>query len=223
MENQKIKEEILEEEVEKQTEFVEEETKENVEEPQLTEEQIQKIEEEKRIREEFNKEEGIQFQQTITKDDAFNFNMYLLKNPSNFTRRIFTGLLGLILIIFIIVNKDMYWLIIFGILMIIYSVFFYGPLQKYLTKKMFNKKEFNDLKINVKFASKIMYELDDEQSSPLVDYGIIYKVVETNDYIFLHIDIYSIMIIKLSDCSQKDELRNMLKEKFQEKYKSKTK
>ena len=150
MENQKIKEEILEEEVEKQTEFVEEETKENVEEPQLTEEQIQKIEEEKRIREEFNKEEGIQFQQTITKNDAINFNMYLLKNPSNFTRRIFTGLLGLILIIFIIVNKDMYWLIIFGVLMIIYSVFFYGPLQKYLTKRMFNKKEFNDLKINVK-------------------------------------------------------------------------
>ena len=217
MENQKFKEELLEEENNQ------EKNEEVVEEKELSEEEKEKIAEEKRIREEFDAEEGIEFVQTITKEDAFNFNVYLLNNPSNFTRRMFTAIFGLILIIYILFIKEMYWVIAIGVLMIIHAIFVYGPLQKLLTRRMFKKREFKDLNISVKFASKMKYELIEEESAPLIDYDIVYKVVETKDYIFLHIDTYSIMIIKLTDCPNKEELVKFLQNKFEgtKKYKIK--
>lgn len=222
MENQKFKEELLEEE-NKERENIEEVVEEVKEEQVLTEEEKQKIEEERAIRAAFDEEEGIEFQQTITKEDAYNFNIYLLNNPSNFTRRMFTAIFGLILIIYILCIKEMYWAITIGVLMIIHAIFVYGPLQKLLTRRMFKKREFKDLSIEVKFASKMKYELVDEQNAPLIDYDIVYKVVETKDYIFLHIDTYSIMIIKLADCPNKEELVNFLQNKFEgtKKYKIK--
>ena len=222
MENQKFKEELLEEENQK-TENIEEIIEEVKEEQTLTEEEKQKIEEEQAIRAAFDMEEGIEFQQTITKEDAYNFNIYLLNNPSNFTRRMFTAIFGVFLIVYILCIKQMYWAIAIGILMIIHAAFIYGPLQRMLTRRMFNKREFKDLNIEVKFASKMKYELVDEQAAPLIDYDIVYKVVETKNYIFLHIDTYSIMIIKLADCHNKDELVNFLQNKFEgtKKYKIK--
>lgn len=221
MENQKFKEELLEEN--QKTENIEEIIEEVKEEQALTEEEKQKIEEEQAIRAAFDMEEGIEFQQTITKEDAYNFNIYLLNNPSNFTRRMFTAIIGLFLIVYILCIKQMYWAIVIGILMIIHAVFVYGPLQRMLTRRMFNKREFKDLNIEVKFASKMKYELVDEQNAPLIDYDIVYKVVETKDYIFLHIDTYSIMIIKLADCPNKEELVSFLQNKFEgtKKYKIK--
>ena len=221
MENQKFKEELLEEN--QKTENIEEIIEEVKEEQALTEEEKQKIEEEQAIRAAFDMEEGIEFQQTITKEDAYNFNIYLLNNPSNFTRRMFTAIIGLFLIVYILCIKQMYWAIVIGILMIIHAVFVYGPLQRMLTRRMFNKREFKDLNIEVKFASKMKYELVDEQNAPLIDYDIVYKVVETKDYIFLHIDTNSIMIIKLADCPNKEELVSFLQNKFEgtKKYKIK--
>ena len=222
MENKKFKEELLEEENQK-TESIEEIIEEVKEEQTLTEEERQKKEEEQAIRAAFDLEEGIEFQQTITKEDAYNFNIYLLNNPSNFTRRMLTAIFGLFLIVYILCIKEMYWAIAIGILMIIHAAFIYGPLQRMLTRRMFNKREFKDLNIEVKFASKMKYELVDEQNAPLIDYDIVYKVVKTKDYIFLHIDTYSIMIIKLADCPNKDELVNFLQNKFEgtKKYKIK--
>lgn len=200
---EEMKEEV--EEIEVQQETIEEE---------LTAEQLEELERIRIEHEELDQEEGIEFIETINKEDAFQFNIYLQNNPSNFSRRIFTALLGVILIIYILVIKTMYWMIPFGVLIIAYAIFIYGPLQKYLTKRMFDKKDFADLNISIKFGSKIKYELVNEKSA-LVTYDVIQRVVKTKDYIYLHISAYGIMIIKLQDCSDVEGLVKLLKEKFE--------
>lgn len=165
---------------------------------------------------EFDQEEGIEFQETITKEDALNFNYYLQNNSSNFTRRLFSSLLGVFLIGYVLNIKQYYWLIIVGLAIIVYSLYLYKPIQRRLTKRMFDKKEFKDLVVNVKLASKIKYELDTETISPLVPYDVIRQAVKTEKYIYLHISAYSVVIIKLEDLNElKEDVINFIKNKFE--------
>ncbi|MBR2891153.1 MAG: hypothetical protein IKC22_02090 [Bacilli bacterium] len=206
MENQE--KEILEE-IEATDTIENDEKKEDIE---TSFEEQQKIIE----RMEFDQEEGIEFQETITKEDALNFNYYLQNNSSNFTRRLFSSLLGVFLIGYVLNIKQYYWLIIVGLAMIVYSLYLYKPIQRRLTKRMFDKKEFKDLVVNVKLASKIKYELDTETISPLVPYDVIRQAVKTEKYIYLHISAYSVVIIKLEDLNElKEDVINFIKNKFE--------
>ena len=177
-------------------------------------------------RAEFDLEEGIEFQEIIKKEDALNFNYYLQKNSSNFSRRLFSCLLGILMIWYVLNIKQYYGLILLGLGIIAYSIFLYVPIQKKLTKRMFEKKGFQDLTVNVKFASKIKYELDSENSSPLVPYEAIKCAVKTENYIYLHLGPYSVIIIKLEDLGERrEEVVEFIKNKYEQinKFKEKLK
>lgn len=193
-----------------------------VEKEELTEEQMRLKEE----REAFDQEEGIEFQEIIKKEDALNFNYYLQKNSTNFSRRLFSCLLGILMIWYVLNIKQYYGLIVVGLAIIVYSLYLYIPIQRKLTKRMFEKKGFEDLTVNVKLASKIKYELDNEKTSPLVSYEVIRCAVKTPKYIYLHLSQYSVIIIKLDDLGeQKEEIVAFIKNKFEpsNKYKEKQK
>lgn len=177
---------------------------------------IEKQEQLKLEREELDKEEGIEFQEIITKDDALKFNFYLQNNSSNFSRRLFSSLLGVFLIGYVLNIKQYYGLIIVGLAIIVYSCFLYVLIQRKLTERMFNKNGFENLTVNVKLASKIKYELDTEKISPLVSYELIKYAVKTDEYIYLHLSQYSVIIIKLIDCQEKrDEVIEFIKNKYE--------
>ena len=71
------------------------------------------------------------------------------------------------------------------------------------------------LDINVKIGSKyIRYQLKEETDSPLVSFEHIYKVVKRQDYLYLFINRYSIIVLKLESIEQKEQLLKMLKERY---------
>ena len=210
--------ESFENELEQQEQSVDKE----VDKEEHTEEQMRLKEE----REAFDQEEGIEFQEIIKKEDALNFNYYLQKNSTNFSRRLFSCLLGILMIWYVLNIKQYYGLIVVGLAIIVYSLYLYIPIQRKLTKRMFEKKGFEDLTVNVKLASKIKYEVDYDKTSPLVSYEVIRCAVKTPNYIYLHLSQYSVIIIKLDDLGeQKDEIVAFIKNKFEpsNKYKEKQK
>lgn len=174
--------------------------------------------EEKRQREEmeaFEAEEGISFRETITKDDLIQYNYYLLKNPSFYFRMTMMVLLGIFLIVYPIIVKSNYWIIGVGAFLALFSLFLSTPLQKALIRKQVKKKLVDQYIIDVKVGQRIKYQLDGEKYSPLIDFKNIYKARKTPNYIFLHMGVYSVIILRLADCEQKDELVELVKKQFE--------
>ena len=174
--------------------------------------------EEKALKEEMaaiDEEEGIAFQETLTKDDLVQYNYYLLKNGSNYFRTGIMVLLGIFLIIYPIVQHQNYWIIGVGAFLVIFCLFLFIPLQKAMIRRQIKKKEIDQFVIDVKFASKIKYQLATEGTSPLVEYRNIYKVRKTKDYIYLHMSVYAVIIIKLSFCDNPDALVEFIKSKYE--------
>ena len=206
-------------EIKNQNENEIEEINQKAEEVEEAEKEQEINEEQERLkaeRAEFDMEDGIEFQEIIRKEDALNFNYYLQKNSSNFSRRLFSCLLGVLMIWYVLNIKQYYGLILLGLGILAYAIFLYVPIQKRLTKRMFEKKGFQDLTVNVKFASKIKYELDSETISPLVPYETIKCAVKTEKYIYLHLGPYSVIIIKLEDLGEKrEEVIEFIRNKFE--------
>ncbi len=218
MENQ---EKLEQEEQIEQTEINQEEVE---KEPKLTEEELQKQEQMQLEREAFDLEDGIEFQEIINEEDAIQFNFYLQSNSGAIFRKIFSSLIGLFIIGYVIHIEQYYGFIAIGALIVIYAIFLSTPIQKYRTRKIFKKRSFTDLVINMKFGeNKIKYELDSETISPLVDYSVIQKVVKTEKYIYLHISLYQVIIVKIEGLECKEQLISFLKEKYEplRKYKEK--
>jgi len=164
--------------------------------------------------EEFDKEEGISFRQTITKDDLVKYNYYLMKNGSNYFRMALLVILGLFIIGYVIYFDSNYWLIALGAIVIIYPIFIHTPLQKFLIRRQIKKKTIEEYNIDVKFGTRIRYKLESEEYSPLVDYKNIFKVRKTDEYIYLHMSVYAVIIIKLECCPNVEELTELIKSKF---------
>lgn len=180
-------------------------------------EEVQETEAEKALREEmeaFDQEEGIAFQETLTKDDLVQYNYYLLKNGSNYFRLGIMLLLGVFLIIYPIIQQQNWWIIGVGAFLVVFCLFLFIPLQKAMIRRQIKKKQIDQFVIDVKFASKIKYQLSTEEASPLVDYQYIFKVRKTKDYLYLHMSVYTVIIIKLSFCEKPDELVEFIKNKY---------
>ncbi len=173
--------------------------------------------EELRLKEEmaaFNEEEGIEFQQTLVKEDLVQYNYYLLKNPSNYFRTGLMVLLGIFLIVYPIIVKQNYWIIGVGAFLVIFCLFLFVPLQKALIRRQVKKKPTDSYVIDVKCASRLKYQLSSEENAPLIDYQNIYKVRKTPNYIYMHMGVYSVVIIKLDACEAKEELVEFIKSKY---------
>ena len=171
-------------------------------------------EEEQKLRDEFDQEEGIEFSQTINKDDLLKYNYYLMNNASNYMRAGLMLLLSILVIVVPIIRKENLFLIIIGVVLLIYSLLLHFPLQKLIIKNSIKKKVINEYTINVKFASRIKYQLKDEVNSPLVDYKNIYKIRVNSEYMYLHLSAYAIIIVKLECVDDKQALLDFVKSKY---------
>lgn len=193
-----------------------EETKANSNEPEFTEEELAAM-----------AEEGVEFEETISSNDVYNFNKYLLeKSSANFLSRILFSIMGLIVFIapilqFINAKEEdgepeiLWWMIGIGVLMLVYGIVLYNPIQRMLIKKNLKKRNVQDLQISIKIGKQyIKYALATEEKAPIIKVKDIYKVSITPEYIYLHINAYSIIIIKLVDNDQKEEVIEAVKTTF---------
>lgn len=164
----------------------------------------------------FLEEEGIEFKETLTEEDIYNFNNYILsKSSSNLVSRIIFILLGLIVCVLPAFAQNYYWIIFLGSFLIIYGAFLYMPLQRKIVKKNLKAKKIQNLYISVKVGTEhVQYKLVSEKSAPLIKIKDITKAVNKKDYIYLHINAYTIVIIKLIDNDKKEEITEKIKEIF---------
>lgn len=196
-----------------------EENKQNVE--QTEEKQIeQPVDEQAAERAKLDAEDGFEYTQVIDRDDIYNLNWYLkVKDGAAFTKRLMFSFIGIIAIVLSIVNKTSYYMIGIGAVVVLYSTVLYLPIQKALFNSRFNKQypaeDHKDLIINVKLGSEhIRYELPEEVNSPLVPWKHIYKVIEKQDYIYLHINQYSILLLKTKELEDKKVLTSIVKRRI---------
>lgn len=167
-------------------------------------------------KEELEKEEGIEFNQTLDKDDIINMNIFLLKNDSSaIIKRVFLIFVGVLFIVMAIINKKNYYMISLGSILIIYATVLYTTLRIVYLKNKINNNPTEPLSINVKIGSKyIKYQLAEETDSPLVSFEHIYKVVKNNQYLYMFINRFSIIVLKLDSVEQKEELLNLVKKRY---------
>lgn len=167
-------------------------------------------------KEELMQEEGIEFTQTLDKDDIKEMNMFLLKHdPSSFVKRTFLVFVGGLFIALSIINKKNYYMIALGSIVILYSTILYTLLRVMYLKSRLDKNPPEPLDINVKIGSKyIRYQLTEETDSPLVSFEHIYKVVKHQEYLYLFINRYSIIVLKLDVIEQKEQLLQNIKDRY---------
>ena len=179
-------------------------------------EQEEYIDPQQQAKEELEKEEGIEFSQTLTKDDIKEMNLFLIKHdPSSFVKRSFLVFVGGLFIALSIINKKNYYMIALGSIVIIYATILYTLLRVMYLKNRLDKNPPEPLDINIKIGTKyIRYQLKEETDSPLVSFEHIYKVVKHQNYLYLFINRYSIIVLKLESTEQKEQLLQMLKERY---------
>jgi hypothetical protein len=189
------------------------EVKENTPEDEPVDEQAEE-------RAKLNSEDGYEYTQVIDREDIHHLNWYLrVKDNTTFTKRMMFAFIGLIVIVLSIINQKAYYMIPIGAIVAIYSTVLYIPINKIFFEKKFDRdypvENHKDLIINVKLGSEyIRYELPDEQNSPLVSWKHIYKVVEKGEYIYLHINQFSILLLKTKDLDDKNVLVSTIKRRI---------
>ena len=190
------------------------------EEQEITEEQLAE-------EEAFFNEEGFELEETIEKDDVFALNVYILGHtPSNWIGRILFMIMGIVICLMPIFNPENWWAILIGVPMFAYGLIIYMPLQILMIKRSLSKKNFEPLQIYLRITpSKILYKLTKEEHAPLVNVSDIIRVVQTPHYIYLHLNAYSVIIIKLDNLVNQEEVINKLRNQFEplKKYKVKRK
>ena len=160
----------------------------------------------------------------VKKEYLYYFNMYMLKQNKNLGLLIvgvFFTILGLYGVIF---GKDediVYDLL--TILVGVCGILFATIVSKFILKRKVKKSNFEDLPpIEVTANDNgILYKYIEENQKEYLPYRWreIYKVVKTNDYIYIHlIDKRSIMLITIRDLKN-TELIDILKEKLSDKKK----
>ena len=179
------------------------------EKPEVSEEQLQ-------AEAEFFSEEGFEIEETITKDDVYALNIYILKNnPSNWVGRILFMIMGVIVALMPLFDPKNWWAILIGVPLIAYGLFIYMPLQASMIRRNIAKKNFNPLDITLRMTkTKVLYKLKKEEHAPLVNVADIIKVVKTPNYIYMHLNAYSVMVIKLEELENSEEIINKVKEQF---------
>lgn len=183
-------------------------------------EQKEVVDEQAEERAKLDAEEGYEYTQIIDRDDIYKLNWYLrVKDGATFTKRLMFTMIGIIFVVLSIVQKNAYYMIPIGAVLALYSTVLYIPINKILFNKKFEKQypeeEHNDLIINVKLGSEfIRYEMPNEVNSPLVPWKSIYKVIEKQDYIYLHINQYSILVLKIKDIEDKNVITKTIKRRI---------
>lgn len=160
----------------------------------------------------------------VKKEDLYNFNMYMLRQSKNYGLLVVGVLFTLLGVGGILFGKDedlVYDLL--TILVGIGGILFATVVSKIILKSKVKKSNFQDLPPIEVTANEngILYKYIEENQKEYLPYRWreVYKVVKTNDYIYIHlIDKRSIMLITLRDLKN-TELIDILKERFSDKKK----
>ena len=211
-----MQEEFKQKEIETEAENTSEKTQEENNECINEEPQEEIIDPQKEAKEELDLEEGIEFTQTLEKADIKEMNIFLIKHDStSLVKRVFLIFVGALFITLSIINQKNYYMIPLGSIVIIYATILYNVLRVAYLKNKIEKSPMELLEINVKVGSKyIRYQLKEETDSPLVSFEHIYKVVKHQKYLYLFINRFSIIVLKLESTDKKDELITILKNKY---------
>lgn len=191
---------------------------------QIKQEEVNQTEQETEVyedpqklaKEELNNEAGIEFYQSLEKEDILAMNLFLIKHDSSsYVKRAFLLFVGALFIVMPIINQARYYMIALGAILVIYSTVLYTLLRVAYLKSRISKNPPEPLEINVKIGSKhIRYQLVEETDSPIVSFEHIYKVVKNKEYLYLFINRYSIIVLKLDSIEEKDEVIKMMKERY---------
>ncbi len=168
------------------------------------------------IKQEFEKAEGIEFTQTLDKEDIKTFNLFLIKHDSSaLVKRSFLIFAGALFIVMSIITKKNYYMIALGSALVIYATVLYNTLRVAYLKSRIDKNPPEPIEINVKITDQyIRYQLKEETDSPLVSFNNIYKVVKNKDYLYLFINRYSIVVLKLNSIEQKEKVLEQVKNRY---------
>ena len=204
LEEQKVEQEEQKVEQQEQIELPKEDAIEESQDPQFE------------IKQEFERAEGIEFTQTLDKEDIKTFNLFLIKHDSSaLVKRSFLIFAGVLFIVMSIITKKNYYMIALGSVLVIYATVLYNTLRVAYLKSRIDKNPPEPIEINVKITDQyIRYQLKEETDSPLVSFNNIYKVVKNKDYLYLFINRYSIVVLKLNSIEQKEKVLEQVKNRY---------
>ena len=144
------------------------------------------------------------------------FNLFLIKHDSSaLVKRSFLIFAGALFIVMSIITKKNYYMIALGSALVIYATVLYNTLRVAYLKSRIDKNPPEPIEINVKITDQyIRYQLKEETDSPLVSFNNIYKVVKNKDYLYLFINRYSIVVLKLNSIEQKEKVLEQVKNRY---------
>lgn len=174
--------------------------------------------------------------QKIETNDLVEFNNYLL--DINLSFKISTIVLGAVSLI-ISIASVVYEIartntvlpltaVICSILLLlgIFIIFFLKPvLKKLIKKRVIKRNEHIDPICITLNEAGFIWEYEDEtknktEATPYT-WNSIYKAVEKDEHIFMHVNKYIILFIKKDSCENLEEMKNILQEKLTFRYRTK--
>ena len=173
--------------------------------------------------------------QKINTKDIVSFNMYLLNKNLSFKLSItLLGVMSLILgvasIVYelITIQKVLTSTIIVSVILIILGVFALTCLKsllKFFLKKRIIKKneQIDDIRVTLSDAG-LQWEYENkpnkEEVAPYTWTSLI-KVVEKEEYFYIHVNQYIVLFIKKESCDNVEEVREIFKDKLTYRFKTK--
>ena len=164
-----------------------------------------------------NKE--IKFNETLEIEDLQVVNYYSFKRQKKhlFNQIIFISM-SLLVIGLAIYNKDIP-ILIFGCATLLFALVLFMPLYKRWIYNIVKKKANAPMNIKVSFDNDGFYYLlehENPEDFPKFEYNQVAHVIELPEYILMFFTPNTIAIIKKNACSEIDELRELLEDKYQD-------
>lgn len=159
----------------------------------------------------------IKFSETITVEDLQKVNYYSFKKQKKhlFNQVIFIAM-SLLVIGLAIKEKDIP-ILIFGCVIFIFATIFFMPLYKKWIYRIVKKNAKGEMRIKLSFDDEgftYLLEHEDPTQFPKFEYNQVLNVIEFPEYIFMFFTSSTIAIIKKSECSDIEELKTLLKDKY---------
>ncbi len=161
----------------------------------------------------------IEFKEELNLEDLQKANFYNFKKHKKYLiNQIIFVVMSILLIGVSIADKEWVFLGI-GVILLIFATVFFVPLYKKMIYNAVKKGLKENIKIKLGFDNEgFMYELEEKEECPKYEYNQAIKVYSVKGYIYMYFNNSSIAIIKKEACNEIEQLEEILKEKYQEKY-----
>jgi hypothetical protein len=166
----------------------------------------------------------IKFNQVIGKEDIYQYNLFYFQRKSKtIYLNYFIGAFSIGMAIYSFVIKE-YTTSIIGVLIAAYSLVLNRFITRWQIRGAINRNPdlANPITVEIGFDDEgIMYHVADDPEPKKLSWENVREVYDFKNYWYIYYSATKALFIRKSDCPDQNSVEEMLKEKFQKRYKKK--